>query len=87
MMRLDNFDVVALAEGFCRSFQQFERDVDTHAEVGRDHYRDAFGGIGQRLFESLQAFDYREVSTIAIIIIVAVTLIDMLSQAMRKRLL
>lgn len=45
------------------------------------------GGIGQVLFESLQAFDYNTVSTIAIIIIVAVTLIDMLSQAMRKRLL
>jgi phosphonate transport system permease protein len=45
------------------------------------------GGIGQVLFESLQAFDYRTVSTVAIIIIVAVTLIDMLSQAMRKRLL
>lgn len=45
------------------------------------------GGIGQALFESLQAFEYRTVSTIAIIIIVAVTLIDMLSQAMRKRLL
>ncbi len=45
------------------------------------------GGIGQALFESLQAFDYRTVSLIAIIIIVAVTLIDMLSQAMRKRLL
>lgn len=45
------------------------------------------GGIGQVLFESLQAFDYRTVSTIAIIIVVAVTLIDMLSQAMRKRLL
>lgn len=45
------------------------------------------GGIGQILFESLQAFDYRTVSTIAIIIVVAVTLIDMLSQAMRKRLL
>lgn len=45
------------------------------------------GGIGQVLFESLQAFKYREVSTIAIIIVVAVTLIDMLSQAMRKRLL
>jgi len=45
------------------------------------------GGIGQLLFESLQAFDYRTVSTIAIIIVVAVTLIDMLSQAMRKRLL
>ena len=45
------------------------------------------GGIGQALFESLQAFEYRTVSTIALIIIVAVTLIDMLSQAMRKRLL
>jgi phosphonate ABC transporter permease subunit PhnE len=45
------------------------------------------GGIGQVLFESLQAFEYRTVSTIAIIIVVAVTLIDMLSQAMRKRLL
>ena len=45
------------------------------------------GGIGQALFENLQAFNYRTVSTIAIIIIVAVTLIDMLSQAMRKRLL
>jgi len=45
------------------------------------------GGIGQLLFESIQAFDYRQVSTIAIIIVVAVTLIDMLSQAMRKRLL
>ena len=45
------------------------------------------GGIGQQLFESLQGFDYRTVSTIAIIIVVAVTLIDTLSQIMRKRLL
>ena len=45
------------------------------------------GGIGQLLFESIQAFDYRQVSAIAIVIVVAVTLIDMLSQAMRKRLL
>lgn len=45
------------------------------------------GGIGQTLFESLQAFEYSKVATIAIIIVVAVTLIDMLSQAMRKRLL
>lgn len=45
------------------------------------------GGIGQVLFESLQSFDYRQVATIAIVIIVAVSLIDMLSQAMRKRLL
>lgn len=45
------------------------------------------GGIGQTLFESIQAFDYRRVSAIAIVIVVAVTLIDMLSQMMRKRLL
>ena len=45
------------------------------------------GGIGQRLFESIQAFNYREVAAIAIVIVVAVTLIDTLSQVMRKRLL
>ena len=45
------------------------------------------GGIGQLLFENIQAFDYGQVSAIAIVIVVAVTLIDMLSQAIRKRLL
>lgn len=45
------------------------------------------GGIGQTLFESIQAFDYQKVSAIAIVIVVAVTLIDTLSQVMRKRLL
>jgi phosphonate transport system permease protein len=45
------------------------------------------GGIGQLLFESIQAFQYRQVSAIAIVIVVAVTLIDTLSQIMRKRLL
>lgn len=45
------------------------------------------GGIGQLLFESIQAFEYRQVATIAIVIVVAVTLIDTLSQVMRKRLL
>lgn len=45
------------------------------------------GGIGQVLFESMNAFDYNAVSAIVIVIVVAVTLIDMLSQAMRKRLL
>lgn len=45
------------------------------------------GGIGQTLFESIQAFDYHKVSAIAIVIVVAVTLIDTLSQIMRKRLL
>lgn len=45
------------------------------------------GGIGQLLFEAMGAFNYRELSTIIIVIIVAVTLIDLLSQAMRSRLL
>ena len=45
------------------------------------------GGIGQLLFEDLGSFKYREVSAIAIVIIVAVSLIDVLSQAMRRRLI
>jgi phosphonate transport system permease protein len=45
------------------------------------------GGIGQVLFDSMNAFDFRDVSAIVVVVVVAVTLIDMLSQAMRKRLL
>jgi phosphonate transport system permease protein len=45
------------------------------------------GGIGQVLFESLNAFAYGQVAAIAIVIVVAVSLIDLLSQAMRSRLL
>ncbi len=45
------------------------------------------GGIGQTLFEAFSSFNFREVSAIAIIVVITVTLIDMLSQLMRKRLL
>ena len=45
------------------------------------------GGIGQLLFDNLNEFDYAKVSAIALIIVVAVTLIDILSQQIRKRLL
>jgi phosphonate transport system permease protein len=45
------------------------------------------GGIGQLLFEDLGSFDFRAVSAISIVIVVAVSLIDLLSQAMRKRLI
>ena len=45
------------------------------------------GGIGQVLFESLQSFAYHQLSAIVIVIIVAVTLIDLLSQLLRSRLL
>jgi len=45
------------------------------------------GGIGQVLFDSMNAFNFRAVSAIVIIVVIAVTLIDSLSQVMRKRLL
>jgi phosphonate transport system permease protein len=45
------------------------------------------GGIGFTLIESMNGFKYEQVAAIGIIIVIAVTLIDMLSQAMRSRLL
>lgn len=45
------------------------------------------GGIGQVLFDSMNAFDFRAVSAIVIVVVIAVTLIDTLSQVMRRRLL
>ncbi|MBW8880802.1 MAG: phosphonate ABC transporter, permease protein PhnE [Asticcacaulis sp.] len=45
------------------------------------------GGIGQLLFDNLNGFDYRSTSAISLVIVAAVTLIDILSQQIRKRLL
>ena len=45
------------------------------------------GGIGQVLFDRMNSFAFRDVSAVVVVIVVAVTLIDLLSQAMRKRLL
>ena len=45
------------------------------------------GGIGQLLFESINAFAYGRTAAIAIVIVVAVTIIDLLSQALRARLM
>jgi phosphonate transport system permease protein len=45
------------------------------------------GGIGQVLFDNLNSFDYARTSAIAIVIVVAVTVIDIVSQQIRKRLL
>ncbi len=45
------------------------------------------GGIGQQLFESMQGFQYGQTAAIVIVIVVAVSLIDLLSQALRQRLL
>jgi phosphonate transport system permease protein len=45
------------------------------------------GGIGQLLVESLQGFEYGQASAITLIIVLAVSAIDLLSQLIRKRLL
>jgi len=45
------------------------------------------GGIGQLLFDALNSFNYSAVSAIAVVIVAAVSLIDLLSQAMRRRLI
>ena len=45
------------------------------------------GGIGQLLFDSLNGFKYDETAMIVIVIVAAVSLIDLLSQAMRSRLI
>ena len=45
------------------------------------------GGIGQNLIDSINGFSYRQTSAIVIVIIIAVTLIDLLSQAVRQRLI
>jgi phosphonate transport system permease protein len=44
------------------------------------------GGIGQLLFDSLNAFKFDDTAMIVIVIVIAVSLIDLLSQAMRSRL-
>lgn len=44
------------------------------------------GGIGQVLFDALNSFAYSQVAAIAVVIVVAVSGIDLLSQAIRKRL-
>ena len=45
------------------------------------------GGIGQILFDSLNSFSYGRVAAISIVIVVAVSVIDLLSQTIRSRLL
>jgi phosphonate transport system permease protein len=44
------------------------------------------GGVGQILFEAVRAFDYQRTAAIVIVIVLAVSAIDVLSQLLRKRL-
>lgn len=43
------------------------------------------GGIGVALWETMRGFQFAETATVMLVIIVAVTLLDMLSQQVRKR--
>ena len=45
------------------------------------------GGIGQVLLESVNGFQYDQTGCIVLVIVVAVSLIDLLSQIIRSRLL
>ncbi len=45
------------------------------------------GGIGQLLFDAINSFNYSAEASIVLVIAVAVSLIDLLSQAMRNRLI
>jgi phosphonate transport system permease protein len=45
------------------------------------------GGLGTLLFDALNSFAYSQVSAIAVVIVIAVSGIDLLSQTIRKRLI
>lgn len=45
------------------------------------------GGIGQLLIEAIRSFSYAETAAILMIIIIAVVIVDMLSQVLRRRLI
>ncbi|MEN0653571.1 MULTISPECIES: phosphonate ABC transporter, permease protein PhnE [Hyphobacterium] len=45
------------------------------------------GGIGQVLYENIRSFEYGKTAVVIGMIIIAVTLVDMMSQVLRKRLM
>ncbi|MFC3228598.1 phosphonate ABC transporter, permease protein PhnE [Marinibaculum pumilum] len=45
------------------------------------------GGIGQVMFESIRGFQYAESATILLVVIVTVSIIDLISQYLRKRVI
>jgi phosphonate transport system permease protein len=60
---------------------RFESDVRSATILGFT----GAGGIGMYLFDKLRAYENRDVTTILIIIIIAVALVDQLSAVVRKR--
>jgi phosphonate transport system permease protein len=61
-------------------FESSARDATVLGLIGA-------GGIGQLIMDSLNGFKFDETAMIVIVIIVAVSLIDLLSQVMRSRLI
>jgi phosphonate transport system permease protein len=62
------------------SLYRFESNVRSATVLGLV----GAGGIGQILFESIRGFYYAETATILIVVIVTVTLVDLLSQQLRR---
>ncbi|MBO3275808.1 phosphonate ABC transporter, permease protein PhnE [Pseudomonas schmalbachii] len=63
------------------SLYRFESNLRSATVVGMV----GAGGIGVVLWETMRAFDYRETTTILLVIIVSVSVLDLLSQRIRKR--
>jgi len=61
-------------------FESSARDATVLGLIGA-------GGIGQLIMDSLNGFKFDDTAMIVIVIVVAVSIIDLLSQAMRSRLI
>lgn len=62
------------------SLYRFETNVRSATVLGLV----GAGGIGQILFESIRGFYYAETAAILLVVVVTVTLVDLLSQQLRK---
>ncbi|WNK20286.1 phosphonate ABC transporter, permease protein PhnE [Halomonas piscis] len=63
------------------SLYRFESNIRSATVLGMV----GAGGIGVSLWETMRGFQYSETATIMLVIIIAVTLLDMASQRVRKR--
>lgn len=63
------------------SLYRFESNIRSATVLGMV----GAGGIGVALWETMRGFQYTETATILLVIIVAVTVLDMASQTVRKR--
>lgn len=63
------------------SLYRFESNIRSATVLGMV----GAGGIGVSLWETMRGFQYAETATIMLVIIIAVTLLDIASQSVRKR--